>query len=268
VSITEHPDITSPKNRWIKLARSLHRRRQRYREGAILVEGVRPIREAILVDADFQAILVATDVGTDSEAYETAELALTAQLPVFTVSPNVFSLATDTESPQGILAICVMPQSSFDISTRESPLVLIVDQVRDPGNMGTLIRSAMGAGVDVVLVAKSSVDPYSPKVIRAGAGSHFHLPIGVLDWDSPPQLLERCTIYAAVADEDSNYDEIDWTKASAIVIGNETSGVSSAGFQRVHGTVGIPLANSLESLNAGVAGSVILFEARRQRRNA
>lgn len=270
MSDTSQPDITSPRNRWIKLARSLHRRRQRYRERAILVEGVRTVREALSSGIEVRAILTAAEQSTTSEIVEITESATQAGIHVLSVENRIFESATDTENPQGILAICSMPENArLDPSpTDQAPLILIVDQVRDPGNLGTLLRSALGSGVSAVFIGPGSVDPYSPKVLRSGAGAHFRLNIAPLRWDELPAQMKQCSIYAADADSDMDYVKIDWAQPSAIVIGNETAGISMDAFQRVHGRVGIPLANRLESLNAGVAGSVILFEAWRQRRTA
>lgn len=226
--------------------------------------------ECIAAGSAVRAVLVSDDHREAARFQEALGAARAANVVVLTVNPDVFALACDTETPQGILAICEMPDES-QIPPRKSssnPLLLVLDQVRDPGNLGTLLRSAQGAGADAVLISRESVDPYSPKVIRAGAGSHFRLRIKTLEWSDPPADLDDCAIYIAEADGDLDYVNVDWTQPAAIVIGNETTGVSSAAFSHAHGRVGIPLANSLESLNAGVAGSVILFEAWRQRRTA
>jgi RNA methyltransferase, TrmH family len=259
-------DITSPRNRWIKLARSLHRRRQRYSERAILVEGVRPVREALTAGVEIVVVLYAADLDASSEASDLVTRLTNEDIRTFGMDPELLKLAADTETPQGILAICSMPESEPGPPSTASPLYLIVDRVRDPGNLGTLLRSAQGAGVDQVLIAPESADPYSPKVIRAGAGSHFRMPIAIFDWSDPPEWLDSCKVFVADAESSTEYDTVDWTQPAAIVVGNETLGPSEAAFQRADGRVGIPLANSLESLNAGVAGSVILFEAWRQRR--
>ncbi|MEX2425665.1 MAG: RNA methyltransferase [Thermomicrobiaceae bacterium] len=259
-------EITSSRNRWIKLARSLHRRRQRYSERAILVEGVRPVREALESGVTMHVLLLSTHVDNLGEAREIAESAADAGVTVLTVDPRVFQTACDTETPQGILAICKMPETQQSPSHAVAPLYLITDRVRDPGNLGTLLRSALGAGVNCVLVGPESADPFAPKVIRAGAGSQFRIPIAFLSWDRCQEWLENCSIVVADAAADVSYDEFDWTTAAALVVGNETQGPSDAAISHADGRVGIPLANSLESLNAGVAGSVILFEAWRQRR--
>jgi RNA methyltransferase, TrmH family len=259
-------DISSPSNRWIKLARSLHRRRQRYRERAILVEGVRPIREAMNAALDFTVVLLASDVDPGQEQSILASKLYDEGARVFRVERDVLDRAADTESPQGILAVMPVPDLEIRVPEREQPLFLIADRIRDPGNLGTLLRSAQGAGAHAVFIGPECADPFAPKVIRAGMGSHFRVPIQFLDWKSPPALLQDCRIVAADMGAEIAYDRVDWQLATAIIIGNETSGLSADASDAATKTVGIPLANDLESLNAGVAGSVILFEAARQRR--
>ncbi len=263
---TPEVDITSSRNRWIKLARSLHRRRTRYRERAILVEGVRPVSECLESGKSVQALLIAASRVSDAEATKVAAIAAERSISTFVVDDEILSSAADTETPQGILAIVDMPTAEIPGELPENPLVLIIDSVRDPGNLGTLLRSALGTGVDLILIGPESVDPYAPKVIRAGAGSHFRLPIAFLSWDGVPDVLKRCTLYVTQADADIDYVDVDWCSPAAVIVGNETGGVSEAAIAHADGRVGIPLASKLESLNAGIAGSVILFEAWRQRR--
>jgi RNA methyltransferase, TrmH family len=260
--------ITSPRNHWIKLARSLHRRRIRYRERAILVEGVRPIAECIGSGCTVRALLVSDSVDESSaEIGGILSQAEAAEIPIYLVADALLRTAADTETPQGLLAIAEMPRTTIPQSVGPTPLILIADSVRDPGNLGTLLRSALGTGVDLVLVGPGCVDPFAPKVLRAGAGSHFRLQIAFLDWSEVPDLLSRCRVYLTQADAELDYVSVQWNEAVAIVVGNETQGVSEAAIPHADGRVGIPLANSLESLNAGIAGSVILFEAWRQRRS-
>jgi RNA methyltransferase, TrmH family len=262
------PDITSTRNRWIKLARSLHRRKNRYRERAVLVEGVRPIREALAASVSFRALLIAESFDFSEFKNGLWDALTSASVPVLRVDDRVFNDACDTETPQGVLAIVDMPETGIPPITARAPMILIADSVRDPGNLGTLFRSALGAGADLVLIGPGCVDPYSPKVIRAGAGSHFRLPLAFLDWNRYPDDIGHIPIYVTDADSQQDYAEVDWTAGGAIVVGNETKGVSEGAISRADGRLGIPLANKLESLNAGIAGSVILFEAWRQRRQS
>jgi TrmH family RNA methyltransferase len=145
---------------------------------------------------------------------------------------------------------------------------LIVDRLQDPGNLGTLLRSALGAGVHAVLLTPGTVDPFNPKVVRAAAGAHFHLPIATLDPVAIQREFPGLEIVVAHPQALRAYDERDWTRASAVVIGSEAHGISAELARLAADEVRIPLRGGVESLNAGVAGSIILFEAARQRRHA
>jgi RNA methyltransferase, TrmH family len=185
-------------------------------------------------------------------------------IPVFTITPEVLAAVTETVTPQGIVAVVHIPQ----LTPPDPPgLVLVLDQVREPGNAGTLLRSAAAAGVDLVLFAPETVDPYNDKVLRAAMGAHFRLPIQIYQqWQEIITTLDRRACYAADAAGEVAYDQVDWTEPAAIIIGGEASG-PSAEAQQLATRVAIPMHRQTESLNAAVAGSVILFEAARQRRN-
>jgi RNA methyltransferase, TrmH family len=262
----DHVDITSPNNRWIKLARSLHRKRQRYRERAILVEGVHPLQEAYRVASSVTAVLLSADVAPEAEAAVLASAFAEIEATVLRVDSKIFARASDTESPQGILAIAPMPEREISVPEGTSLLALIADRIRDPGNLGTLLRSAQGAGAHGVFIGAECADPFSPKVVRAAMGSHFHVPIQFLDWTAFPSVLQDSRVYAAAMNARMDYDQVNWQEPCAIIVGNESMGLSERALQAAQETVGIPLANNLESLNAAVAGSIILFEAARQRR--
>jgi RNA methyltransferase, TrmH family len=260
-------DITSSTNSRIKLARKLQRKRHRDQTGLCLLEGLRLVQDAWEAGATFESVFV--------EEVEEAELnhagaAFVQQLqdqgtPLFTVTPEVMSTITETISPQGIVAIAQMAQ----LAPPEQPLLLLVlDQLRDPGNVGTLLRSAAAAGVEWLLFAPGTVDPYNDKVLRSAMGAHYRLPIQVCaDWQELSSLLEGRAIYVADADASLAYDEVDWNQPAALIVGGEANGPSDAA-ERLATTISIPMQPNVESLNVAVAGSIILFEAVRQRRNA
>ncbi len=145
--------------------------------------------------------------------------------------------------------------------------MVIADGIKDPGNLGSLMRAAVGAGADAVYVSPETVDPLSPKVLRAAMGAHFRLPLERIDWDLlPADIFPGTQILAAEAGGACRYDEVDWTKASTVIIGSESRGISEKSRKYLTSSVSIPLQGGLESLNAAIAGAVILFEAARQRR--
>jgi TrmH family RNA methyltransferase len=194
------------------------------------------------------------------------ELALSAPVNARVVEPRLFDRLSDVQTPQGILAVFPLPSVTPDPHD-PAPLVLVLDRLRDPGNLGTLLRSAAAAGVNAVYLTPETVDPWNPKVVRAGMGAQFRIPLIPLDAGILGELCQRLPrrVLASAAATRS-YDMISWTGAAALVIGGETEGISPQLKEWGTEEVGIPLAHGVESLNAAVAGSVILFEAARQRR--
>jgi RNA methyltransferase, TrmH family len=143
----------------------------------------------------------------------------------------------------------------------------VLDALQDPGNVGTLLRSAEATGVRDVICLAGTADVFNPKVVRAAMGAHFRLPIVQdVDWDRVPALLVAENVYAAVAGASMPYYAADWRQPAAVIVGNEANGVSPAGLEIATKQISIPMAAPVESLNAAVAGSIMLFEAQRQRR--
>lgn len=259
------PIITSTSNNRIKDARKLQKRRERYAQGEVLIEGVRLVRDAWLAGATLRHIFFAPELLPE----QTATAALIEELefaPVELVpcTAAVFATLSETMTPQGIVATVAMPR--LEVPTTRT-LTLLLDQVRDPGNAGTLLRSAAAVGVDVVLFGPETVDPFNEKVLRAGMGAHFRTPIRVIEgWNEAETWIENDQpLYLADAGGEIEYDAIDWSASGTLVVGGEANGASEWVRQRAIAVV-IPMERATESLNAAVAGSVILFEAARQRR--
>ena len=254
--------ITSAANPIVAFVRSLGRRDRRAAEGAVVVEGVRAVRDALETGALPRLVLL-----RQGDEGLVADVAIPPGAPVRLVERRLFDRLSDVHTPQGVLAVFPFPKPE-SAGTDAPPLVLVLDRLRDPGNLGTLLRAAAGAGVSAVYLTPESVDPWNPKTVRAGMGAHFRLPLAMLDAEVLVELrarLPRRVVASAAADRP--YDAVDWTGPAALVIGGETEGVGPE--LRVWGSeeVGIPLARDVESLNAAVAGAVILFEAARQRRS-
>ena len=149
------------------------------------------------------------------------------------------------------------------------PSRLIVDRLRDPGNLGTLLRASAGAGADAVYITPETVDPWNAKVVRAGMGAHVRIPIRALDDAARDALATRLPLrVVAAADAPVAYDALDWTRPAAIIIGGEADGVGEELAAWSTQAASIPLAAGVESLNAAMAGAIMLFEAARQRRIA
>jgi TrmH family RNA methyltransferase len=171
----------------------------------------------------------------------------------------------DTVTPQGVIAVFRVPEASLDGGAGR--VVLVLDRVRDPGNAGTLLRSADASGVVGTVAFIDSVDPFAPKVVRAGMGAHFRL--NIVDhqqWEALRPRIGARPVYLAAASGDRAYDQVDWTGDSVLVVGGEAEGAGRGAAASATARVSIPMSGPTESLNAAMAGTIILFEAARQRR--
>lgn len=252
--------IQSRHNPGYKLLRSLHDRDTREQERAFLVEGPRFIRDAIA--AGFQPrLVVVTDRSRGAESND-----LPSDVPLRTMTAALFDTIADTVTSQGMIAVFPIPEPRPPSGV--TPLALVVDGVQDPGNLGTLIRSAAGAGATQVVVLTGSADPWAPKTVRAAAGAHFSIPVRRAE---PEGLANHLPAGVSLIGADARSarlpDDIDLTGPVALIIGSEGRGLSPSVRSLIDRTVAVPLEGGIESLNAGVAGSILLFEAARQRRN-
>jgi RNA methyltransferase, TrmH family len=255
--------IASSSNPGIKMVRSLQRRKNRQQERAFIVEGVRAVSDVVSAGVRPIAIYIREDFDLDE---------MPGHLPgvaVRRVLPQLFDTLTDVVHPQGILAVVPMLEPAEVPLADASPIIMILDGVRDPGNMGTLFRSAAGAGLDHLVIGPECVDPYHPRAVRAAMGAHLRIPFSHRSWgDLGPLLADYEVVALADAAGDARYDSVRWTASAAMVVGGEAFGPSSSAYECAKQRVSIPLHNGVESLNAGVAGSLLAFEAARQRRDA
>lgn len=186
------------------------------------------------------------------------------------VSDPLFAKISDTCTPQGIL--CVVEQLHYNMKEllqKEKPLLLILENIQDPGNLGTMLRTGEGAGVDGVIMSRDTVDIYNPKVIRSTMGSIYRMPFAYVD-----DLHEACRVmkaagvrlFAAHLKGMNNYDQEDYTDNVGFLIGNEAGGLTEGTAAMADCYIRIPMAGQVESLNAAIAASVLMFETARQRR--
>lgn len=255
--------ITSKKNSKIKSIRALQMSPKARRESnAFVIEGVRLAEEALM--ADWLPSFVIFDEQLNERGIQLVEQCQIMGIEVEQVSPAVMKAASDTQNPQGILMV---------LPVRELPqpemldFVLIPDQVRDPGNLGTLLRSAAAAGVQAVWLQVGDVDAYSPKVVRAAMGAHFRLPLQVLTAEETKQLClkHQLKVLLAAAGKGEMYTDINLRLPLALVIGGEAEGYSSPMQEIGTGYAHIPMPGGSESLNAAMAGTLFMFEVARQR---
>ena len=252
--------IRSPANPIVKYVRSLGRRSTRRRERAFVLEGVRAVLDAEA--AGVRPALVLLREGADAAGELGIDFAGTT---VRFVEPELFDDLCETVHPQGVLAVVPLPE--LPIPSVRAPLYLIVDGVRDPGNLGTLLRAAAAAGATATFLGRGTVDPFNPKVVRSAMGAHFRLPIRELD-DQHLELIRETAVLRAVArvGDFPPHDALDWRQPAAVIVASETGAESTAVSDLATKAISIPMASGVESLNAAIAGAVILFEAARQRR--
>jgi len=186
------------------------------------------------------------------------------------VSDNVFSQMSDTKTPQGILAIVKMLDYSMNDLIKDIPLIAIIENLQDPGNLGTIIRTGEGAGISGVLMSSNTVDIYNPKTIRSTMGSIFRVPfVYENDFLNAIDFIKNrnITIFAAHLDGKNSYTEEKYSGPSAFLIGNESNGLTESAAKKADVLIRIPMCGKVESLNAAIATTVLLYEARRQRDN-
>lgn len=252
--------ITSSQNPKIKLVRALlGRAKERRQEGAFVVEGIRLVEEAETKDWKFRFVLY--DASLNARGSSLIERLLSREIEVEEVSEPLMKSLSDTETPQGILAVLEIPNLPISNSL---DFVLIPDQIRDPGNLGTLLRTAAAAGVQAVFLPPETTDAFAPKVVRSGMGAHFRLPIHSMKWEKIRRETKNLQIYLADMDGTSCW-ETDLRQPLALIVGSEAEGASEEARQLASQRISIPMAGHVESLNAGVAGSVLMFEVVRQR---
>jgi RNA methyltransferase, TrmH family len=253
--------ITSPHNKRVKTIRALVRRRVREREARFVVEGTRLVEEMVRAGVRPALVFYTQEWLSSPAAQPLAPQLGQAQDGAWLVADAVMAACAETETPQGVLA--VVP---FVHLPPRPGLVLILDRLRDPGNLGTILRSAEAAGVGQVILTPETVDLHNPKVVRGAMGAHFRLPVARLDWPAIREHLSGWSVWLADARGDVAYDAVDWTAPSALIIGGEAAGAGEEAQSLAGGHVTIPMPGKAESLNAAMAAAVILFEAARQHR--
>ena len=192
------------------------------------------------------------------------------QLAYETVADHVFRQMSDTQTPQGVLTVLRKPSWTLsDVITGEEPLLMVLEDLQDPGNVGTILRTGEGAGVSGVILSRESVDITNPKVIRSTMGSVYRVPyVYVEDIPAVADLLKQKNIrlYAACLEGSVPYDSAEYTKAAAFLVGNEGNGLSAEAIGLADERIRIPMCGQVESLNAAMASGILLYEAARQRR--
>jgi TrmH family RNA methyltransferase len=272
MNVQNQPDsrlrrVTSRQNGLIKDLRKAFSQNEPTTEGYIAIEGVRIIEEAIRSGLRFQAVFF-SDAGSAHSAKLLPQIA--SQVEILLLPDEVFSSAVNTDSPQGVAALVKLKPTKFEDlieQADQSPLFLGIAGIQDPGNLGTVIRSAEAFGARAVLLGEKTVSHFNPKAVRASAGSLFREPLlRVKMAETIPLLKEKgVRVLATSSHKGKPLHEANFTGAAMIVIGNEGAGVPQEILSLADELVNIPHSVRVESLNAGIAASILLYEAARQR---
>lgn len=255
--------ITSTQNQKIKQIRALQSQaRARRKAGAFVVEGVRLAEEVFRSGWVTQLVLFSE--GLNTRGTELVNAFATSGIPVEEVTPQVMRACSDTETPQGILLVLTIPELPIP---EKAELILIPDGVRDPGNLGTILRTAAAAGTDFVLLPKGNADLFAPKVVRAAMGAHFRAPMRTLSWDQIKEVIDERALHVYLADARSGetYHRLKYQLPMALVVGGEAAGAGISARNLTEQLVHIPMAAKVESLNTAMATAIILFEVKKQR---
>jgi len=251
--------VTSRANARVKQLRAAFAGQARLSSGLIAIEGEHLLQEALRSGQALKTVFV-------SERRALPDFVPTS-VEVIRLACDVFQSCVETQTPQGIAALIVPPVADVESMLLGTPLILVACGVQDPGNLGTLIRSAEAFAATGVLTTPGTVSAWNQKALRASAGSIFRVPVA----EATPAAMERLeqqgvTLLAAVKEGASPIDDVNLTSPCAILIGNEGAGLSEGWLQMADQRITIPCPGWVESLNAAVAGSLLLYEASRQRR--
>jgi TrmH family RNA methyltransferase len=276
--------ITSRENRWLKAFRAALRGTGPAMDEPLAVEGPKLIEEAVRSELEAEALLVSEsgerELARILQAASESDAGIVRER-VLRTTDKLFASVAGTETPQGMAALFRPREWTFDDLLRgrathagayrgDTPLVVVMAGVQDPGNVGTIVRSAEAFGATGVVASRGTADPWSPKALRASAGSALRIPL--LRGIAIPVLLAQLkvaglTIIAATSRTD-DVQKVDWSAPVAILIGSEGAGLPAEMLRTADATVAIPMSEEVESLNAGVAASLLLYEAAKQRANA
>lgn len=258
-------ELTGLQNPQVKAAAELKQKKYRQQQGLFLAEGLRTVEEAVASKTVVSIFYTAIE---DDRTRSVLEEAAAQQLKLYCVSDAVMKKIADTDTPQGIIAVCKMQNVTLDKLLSKGEMLLVLDRVGDPGNLGTMLRTADAAGIGGVVLLKGCVDIYAPKTVRSSMGSLFHVPvvsgIGEDKFIAEAKDAGYELLVTSLEGADNLY-KADLGGRIAFVMGNEAGGVSANILERADKRVFIPMAGRAESLNVAMAAGVVMFEALRRR---
>lgn len=263
-------EITSSRNPLIKEIKSLYRKKERWNSKTFIIEGIKIIEEAIENNYPLKNIIVSDQLLDNAEGQQIFKR-IKDDENLVKVSESIFKEISDTENPQGILGVARFGLRDIDeIENYDNPFLLLLDQVQDPGNMGTIIRTGDGFNIDGIIITEGCVDPYNPKVVRSTMGSIFRVPLykvpnGI---NALHSIKERgIRGYSTSLEGSIPIYNVDFKEGFVLIIGNESKGVDKRLSTGADTLIKIPMPGKAESLNAAVASSIIMYEAMKQRIN-
>ena len=260
--------LTGKDNPLIKTLRKLGRNPEKESGGQIAIEGVRVLEEAENAGCSIEAVVITENFGKEPRENNLLERWHARNIRIFQVSEKLFDSISTVRTPQGAIALGHASQYALDeIQPKERTLILCASGIQDPGNLGTLIRTAAAAGAEMVLTTTETVSARNPKTLRASSGAFFNIP--VVEHLETEKLISWCErnkirMYRTAVCEGVPYTRADLTSSCAVFLGNEGAGIDKAVFAHLP-AVHIPMPGNAESLNVAVAGAIFLFEAVRQR---
>lgn len=263
-SVKKELIITSTSNPRIKEVTGLEKARNRRESGSFLIEGLREVRMAVKAGYVINYFLRCPEILSHADEVQSVA-------EEWLISREVFSKLAVRENSGGLLAVAKMKSHQLDvIRPGVNPLIIILESVEKPGNLGAVLRTADAAGADAVIVCDPQTDLYNPNIIRSGLGSLFTVPVGITDSSAAISFLRKhsISIYATSLEASVPYDTIDFRKSTAIIMGTEATGLSDEWLRASDQNIIIPMFGNVDSMNVSVSAAIVTFEAVRQRRNS
>lgn len=258
--------ITAKDNEKVKYTKSLLKTKNRTKESKFIIEGYRILTLAIECSADVEYVFINEDFENKEENIKFLDILKEKNIKTYKTTNKIFEDLVDTETTQGILGVVKFKQKDIEESLDDnSRFVLILDRIQDPGNMGTIIRTADAAGIDAIIALKGCVDIYNPKVIRSTMGSIFDMNIIHTTQDEALRLLKlkNFDIVSSYLDTNNFYNSVEYNYKTALVIGNEANGINEELVSKSDVLVKIPIYGKAESLNAAISSAILMYEIKK-----
>lgn len=258
-------EITNVQNPQVKGAAELKQKKYRQQQRCFLAEGLRTVEEAVNSKAVKSIFYTAIE---DDRTRKVLEKAAEKQIKLYCVTEQIMKKLADTENPQGIIAVCKMQDTTLEQLLASGEMLLVLDRVGDPGNIGTMLRTADAAGIGGMVLLKGTADIYAPKTVRASMGSLFHVPVvDGIDEEEFVHIAQRSGYQLLVTSLEGadNLYKARLNGRLAFVMGNEANGVTDSLMKAADKRVYIPMAGRAESLNVAMAAGIVMFEALRRK---